>query len=98
MPGQIKQPYLRVGAAAMLALALAGLTISRNRDYRSEIALWESTVKLSPAKSRAHNNLGYAYFLAGRTQPAEQAYLTAISLDPGNLRAQSNLIQLRAQH
>lgn len=85
----------RFAAGIVLSLALAGSSIGRNRDYRSEIALWESTVKLSPGKSRVHNNLGYAYFLAGRAQDAERAYLTAIKLDPGNLRAQNNLALLR---
>lgn len=85
----------RIVAISMLLLVLAGLSFSRNRDYRSEIALWESTVELSPNKSRAHNNLGYAYFLAGRTQDAEQSYLTAIRLDSGNLRARNNLARLR---
>lgn len=88
---------LRFAAIAMLSLGLAVLSISRNNDYRSEIALWESTVARSPNKSRAHNNLGYAYFLAGRTQDAEQAYLTAIRLDPGNLRAQNNLVRIRTR-
>ena len=33
---------------------------------RSEITLWESSVSLAPWNARGHNNLGYAYQLAGR--------------------------------
>jgi hypothetical protein len=87
---------LRAAAVAALLLGLSALSISRNHDYRSEIALWESTAKLSPNKSRPYNNLGYAYYLAGRNQEAERAYRTAIRLDPGNLRAQNNLARLKA--
>jgi hypothetical protein len=72
-----KLPGQRIVAISMLLLVLAGLSVSRNRDYRSEIALWESTVERSPNKSRAHNNLGYA-FPGGPHADAEQAYLTAI--------------------
>jgi len=89
------RPAVRYAALAVLAIVLAGLSIQRNLDYRSEVALWESTVRLSPGKSRVHNNLGYAYFLAGRRQEAELAYLKAIELDPDNLRARNNLDLLR---
>lgn len=89
------RPAVRYAALAVLAIVLAGLSIQRNLDYRSEVALWESTVWLSPGKSRVHNNLGYAYFLAGRRQEAELAYLKAIELDPDNLRARNNLDLLR---
>lgn len=94
--GQLRAAY-RFAAIAALSLGLSLLSISRNHDYRSETALWESTVKLSPDKSRVHNNLGYAYAVAGRAQDAERAYLSAIALDPGNLRAQNNLAALRAR-
>jgi tetratricopeptide (TPR) repeat protein len=94
--GQLR-PDLRISAIAVLSLVLVGISIGRNRDYRSETALWESTVKLSPNKSRAYNNLGYAYQQAGNTQQAERAYLTALELDPHNLRALNNLARLRAR-
>ncbi|MDP1659622.1 MAG: tetratricopeptide repeat protein [Methylotenera sp.] len=67
------------------------LTIVRNQDYRSEVALWQATVKLSPNKSRVHNNLGYAYFLAGQPDKARQHYLEALALDNQNFKARYNL-------
>uniref|UniRef100_UPI00406C8621 tetratricopeptide repeat protein n=1 Tax=Rhodoferax sp. GW822-FHT02A01 TaxID=3141537 RepID=UPI00406C8621 len=87
---------IAMGVAAALLLAGAVLTVQRNQDYRSEIALWEQTVALSPGKSRAHNNLGYAYMEAGRTADARREYLQALRLDAGNVKARLNLRRMNA--
>lgn len=79
---------------AMLLLAFASLTMMRNHDYRSEIALWQATAQQSPNKARVHNNLGYAYAEAGRTEEARTAYLCAQHLDPQDLKARNNLNKL----
>jgi hypothetical protein len=84
---------LRLVAAALL-LALASLTVLRNRDYRDEISLWQSTVAQSPHKARVHNNLGYAYLLAHRYGEARQEFNAALQLDPGFYRARYNLERL----
>jgi len=77
--------------AMALLISASSLTIMRNFDYRSEVALWQATVKFSPNKSRAHNNLGYAYFLAGQPEMARQHYLKALALDHRNFKAKYNL-------
>jgi protein O-mannosyl-transferase len=88
----------RVAAvAAVLVLALGVLTVSRNTVYRSEVALWEDSVRKSPGKARAWNNLGYAYQQAGRFPDAEEAYLRALRIDPGYALALGNLRELRAR-
>jgi hypothetical protein len=81
-------------AAAALVLALASLTVLRNRDYADEISLWQSTVAQSPHKARVHNNLGYAYLLAHRYGEARQEFNAAQQLDPGFYRARYNLDRL----
>jgi tetratricopeptide (TPR) repeat protein len=81
---------------ALLALAGAAFTASRNQDYRDEVSLWRATVQLSPNKARAWNNLGYALALAGQTQDARAAFQHALTLDPGHARARANLRDLDA--
>ncbi|MEI2636926.1 MAG: tetratricopeptide repeat protein [Methylotenera sp.] len=78
-------------AAMVLLISASTLTIMRNSDYRSEVALWQATAKLSPNKSRVHNNLGFAYFLAGQPEKARQCYLNALALDHQNFKAKYNL-------
>jgi tetratricopeptide (TPR) repeat protein len=87
-----------VWVVAVLVLGLALLTFLRNQDYRSEVALWEQTVRVSPNKSRAHGNLGYAYQLAERPVQARQEYLKALRLDADNVKARLNLRRLNAAH
>ncbi len=77
-----------------LLLVCALLTIQRNQDYRSEIALWEDTVLKSPGKARVHNNLGHAYLLAGRDQEAQHEFFTALHIDPQQPEALTNLQKL----
>jgi tetratricopeptide (TPR) repeat protein len=86
------RPWLGRSATALFMIVLALFTFLRNRDYRSEIALWEDAARKSPCKARVHNNLGYAYFLAGRHGPARDEYLAALRLDPGYRLAMNNLI------
>jgi protein O-mannosyl-transferase len=78
-------------AIAPLVVLFAGASILRQLDYRSEIVLWESSVALAPWNARGHNNLGYAYQLAGRTQEARREYQAALFLDPAHAKARLNL-------
>jgi hypothetical protein len=90
-------PAPRAARLAVFAscLLLAGATVLRNRDYASEIVLWEATTRASPNKARAWNNLGYAWQLAGDRDLAAAAYARALSLEPGEYKARVNLELLR---
>ena len=77
--------------ATGLVIVLGVATILRNRDYVSEVALWEATARTSPGKARVWNNLGYAWHLAGDPDKAVAAYRRALALDPGEYKARANL-------
>jgi tetratricopeptide (TPR) repeat protein len=78
-------------AFAFILILFAVASILRQLDYRSEIALWESDVALAPWNARAHNNLGYAYQLAGRRDDARREYQAALLFDPRHAKARLNL-------
>ncbi|MCX8037692.1 MAG: tetratricopeptide repeat protein [Candidatus Sumerlaeia bacterium] len=52
--------WLSVGAVACLAVILGAMTHARNRDYRSEIALWDDVIRKRPDNPRAYLNRAYA--------------------------------------
>jgi tetratricopeptide (TPR) repeat protein len=89
--------YTRIGRRSILvfAVAAAGLgwiTIQRNKDYRSELAIWSDTVAKRPNNERAHNNLGNAWSQRpGRLNDAVAQYAEALRLKPDYAEAHNNL-------
>ena len=81
-------------AAVSLCLLFAGASVMRQLDYRDEITLWEASVRSSPWNARAHNNLGYAYYQAGRKPEARREFETALVLDSTEKQARANLVLL----
>jgi len=79
------------GVTAVILAGLVFLNIGRQLDYRDEVTLWEETVRGAPWNPRAHNNLGYAYYLAGRQAEAQREMRIALALDPAYLKARANL-------
>ncbi|MDP3071004.1 MAG: tetratricopeptide repeat protein [Opitutaceae bacterium] len=71
-----------LGSLGLAAGALLVATVARNRDYRSEAAIWGDAAAKQPANARAHNNLGQALFRAGDVPAALAAYERALLLQP----------------
>ncbi len=63
---------------------LAAGTIARNRDYASQLTMWESVIEVRPANVRALNNLAQLYLDAGRRQDAWELLERAGTLQRGN--------------
>ena len=78
-----------VGLAA--AIALGSVTVQRNDDYRSEIALWSSTVENAPQNPRAHNNLAQALLAEKNDARAFDELSAAVNIDSNYTPAQYNL-------
>jgi hypothetical protein len=89
---RLDQRWIAVGMPVIAVLVLA--TVLRNRDYRSETALWRSCVRLAPGNARAHNNLGWALARAGDRRGARAAFHRALALRPDNQVARINLERL----
>jgi len=85
---------IAVSLAGALVALFAASNVARQLDYRDEITLWESSVRESPWNARARNNLGHAYYLAGRRSEARLEIEAALRLDPGYEKARANLLLL----
>ena len=80
--------------AVALCLVFAATSIVRQLDYLDEITLWEASVRSAPWNPRAHNNLGFAYYEAGRKTDARREYQTTLLLDRDHRKAKANLVLL----
>jgi hypothetical protein len=88
---------LRSGLVVAILVALVVVTTVRNRDYRSEVALWERATSDAPTNARAFNNLGYAYELEGEPLAARRAFEEALRLRPDYPKARNNLLGLESR-
>jgi len=80
-----------IGLAA-LALGLGVLTVARNRDYRSELAIWTDTVSKRPDNVRAHNNLATILSrMPERVAEAVAHYEMVLRIMPDYISARYNL-------
>jgi protein O-mannosyl-transferase len=76
----------------LAVMALAAGTCLRNEYWRSNVALWEETLKQSPGKFGAWVNLGAAYTESRQHEKAIGCYHRAIALNPNYPGAKINLI------
>lgn len=83
----------RTGIVVLLlvALPLAGATLSRNRDYSSAVSIWRTAVAARPENERAHSNLGRALQQEGAIEEAISHYMLALELRPDYPEALNNL-------
>jgi tetratricopeptide (TPR) repeat protein len=81
--------FFATGMAAVVALGV--LTVRRNFDYRSDIALYRDTVIKRPVNGFARYNLAKAYAEAGRHAEAVPEYEDALRLMANAPGVQYNL-------
>jgi len=77
---------------AAVAVGLGWLSFQRNRDYRSERAIWSDTVAKRPDNARAHSGYGFVLStIPGCLPQAISEYEAALRIDPGYAEAHNNL-------
>jgi tetratricopeptide (TPR) repeat protein len=79
-------PGLLIGVVATLGYR----TVMRNRDFASEVAIWEDTIRKAPRNARAHHNLGLALRKAGDPAAAVKQYSEALRLNAEGADAYNN--------
>ena len=84
----------RRSAVVFLALAvgLGWLSVQRNKDYRSELAIWTDTVAKRPDNARALSNMGILLAeMPNRTPEAIAAFEAALQINPDSAETHYNL-------
>jgi len=69
-------------ALALVSGCFAVLTVRRNRDYQTAVALWGSSVRALPGNPYGHSSYGSVLFAAGRTAEAVDQFRQAVEIYP----------------
>jgi tetratricopeptide (TPR) repeat protein len=89
------RPRLSLVVLGAAALAFAAVTVARNRDYRSPLALWTDNVAKRPGNALARYHLSYELLdEPGGAAKAQAQLEAAVKLDPDLYVAQYNLAAL----
>lgn len=84
-------PWMAWPAGGLIVLSLTALTIRRNLDYTSDLAIWQDTVEKSPGNPRAQYDLAHALEVENRPQEAIVHYTKALEEKPDYVDALNNL-------
>ncbi len=82
---QLSPQQLAMLRTALLLVPMAllgGRTMLRNRDYASEMAMWQLIARQRPANARAFKNIAHIHHHEKRRDDAIENYERALVLDP----------------
>src|SRR5262249_40353514 len=94
---------ITLGGAIVAACGLGMMTMERNRDYESAVAIWRSTLKARPQNLRARFNLAEALLEDARRRPqtgerslaeAQERLSEVLERDPNHVYAHIDLGQI----
>ena len=83
--------HVRMVMLGVVVITLGLLTVRRNHDYRSQVAIWSDAVVKRPHNTRALINLGTILAKLGQTDDALARYSEALRVDPNNADAHFSL-------
>ncbi len=86
----IWRPVMAIAACVILAFYVARI-VTRNREWHDDIALYKSTLRVSPDSADMHNNLGMAYWVREDIPAAEREWNEALRLEAENAVILHNL-------
>ncbi|QGJ68393.1 Hypothetical protein PBC10988_0520 [Planctomycetales bacterium 10988] len=88
-----QKPLLVIVSVLLFAWigTLGTLTVLRNQDYQSEIALWRSVLEVRPENPRAWENLGIALVHVDRFAEAQRCCEEALRIQPRRSKARNGL-------
>ncbi|MEE8168928.1 MAG: tetratricopeptide repeat protein [Phycisphaerae bacterium] len=81
----------RVVLIAGVAVALGVLTLRRNREYHSAVAMWEDVIEKRPRNPRGYVNLGMALNELGSFDQAKTRFRQAVEIEPRYPKAHNEL-------
>ncbi|TAM82797.1 MAG: tetratricopeptide repeat protein [Acidobacteria bacterium] len=80
-----------LATSCALGLLMAVRVVARNRDWRSDEALYSQTLKVSPRATNIRENLGVVAWNHGRISEAEKEWNIALKLNPNSPITLTNL-------
>lgn len=86
-----------VGLGIFILPALAYLSFSQSRVWRSSHSLWHRALQVAPNSSVVHNNLGMLYSEQGKADLARAAFERAVVLHPPLAGAHNNFANLLSE-
>ncbi|MBI5376444.1 MAG: hypothetical protein HZA77_13505 [Candidatus Schekmanbacteria bacterium] len=77
--------------AVIISFCFVGMTIDRNRVWKSGVTLWEDTVKKAFLSPRTHNNYGVALATSGKIKESIREFQISLEINKWYSPAWSNL-------
>lgn len=74
-----------------LFLVFCTLDVARNADWKDDLTLWNSVLRIDPNNAKAYNGVGTELMELGQFDDAISSFQTALSYDPDNVFYLNNL-------
>ncbi|MGD0651135.1 MAG: tetratricopeptide repeat protein [Verrucomicrobiia bacterium] len=87
----VKDPLRRGVLVAVAVVGFGSMTVRRNGDYVSDLAIWSDTVAKRPNNARAQMSFGVALLERGKVDEASAHLREAVRLKPGYGAAHDDL-------